>query len=272
VQQATVWAVPADQRLCPDEVACVGIVLRLVVANQGVSLHRVQEVAARVRDCRGLLLKGGVIGLRAAASVAFGSVQGGVGVCEDFVGICGSTLPEGVADAKADGAVFAFECHRFADLADDGFAHADQQRFAWGLREQNRKFVTTDAEYLPKGAEGRGEVRGHRLQNEVPSEMAEGVIDLFEVIQIHQHDAVTVCLGHRVEKLFRHLVKTSPVSQSSQDIVARVMFELVSCLLELFGALVVFGHVDVDADKAARPVTGLNVARKAADVPRFTVW
>ena len=186
---------PTDQRFDRQYLAGAQIQLGLVVQDELALFHGL----AQLFDERQLLLAAvDVLVVEDVRDVAqLGAVHGGVRAPHQpdaFGGVLGG---EGDADTRADLGAHLLQVEGLDDLGDDALGDAGR-RVGVGVDEQHRQFVTAEAKDRSGRRDGPHQARTQLTQQFVTGGMAEGVVDLLEVVQVDVEEGEGALLRPRV--------------------------------------------------------------------------
>ena len=242
--------VPTDERLQADEVPGAHLDDRLVLEEEPLRVERVlQRRAQRAAACH-RLFHAPLEDLDEAIAAGLGHIHGRVGVAQHLVRRLGCVPghPDGSGrDADAGGE----RRHADGELERLGQCHQDAARDrlgtnAVGVLQQERELVAAQPARGVLGAQDAGEALGDEAQQLVTGGMAERVVDVLEVVEIHEQGrdpAGAVAPDQRVRE---PIDEQDAVRQAGQRVVQRLVAQLVLEVLPV-------ADVDEDALRHGRP-------------------
>jgi hypothetical protein len=157
-------------------------------------------------------------------------------VAEQRVRIEGMVRIERDADAARDVEVELVDRDRVMEALDESFGDRDRRRVVRDVAHQDAELVSTEAGHQVFVPERPGEARTDGGEQLVPHMVAERVVDLLEVVEVHQHHGEAAAVRRRVLDRVPELhPEQEPVGQTGQMVVERLVLVLSLLLRQLLG-------------------------------------
>ncbi len=181
------------------------------------------------------------------ADAAHDRVHRRIGVTENVVG-GGAALGQGDADAVANGDFGPLQVDRLAKGGSDPFGQPGRGGQV-DVFEQQRELVATEPGHRVGAAHSRLQTPSHLLEQLVPGTVPESVVDLLEVVEVHeQHRAATAGAGSQGQGVLEAVKEQPAIGQPGERVVERQTLDLLLQRRAL-------GHVVASAeDGAQRPL------------------
>jgi hypothetical protein len=201
---------PAQQRFTGGTALGAQVVERLIVHLKGVRREGIApielQIAPRVRLHVHTLLKK----LPGTAAVQLAAVEGHIGVLQKQVGAIAIARCHGYADAGADHNLVPVDLERPAehihDLLGQGRTFIEvTQRIL-----QHDELVAAEARDHIGSAYDAAQPVGYRAELGVTTGVAQGVVDLLEVVEVHEQDGERAAPLQGGERGFGLIVQESP--------------------------------------------------------------
>ncbi len=126
---------------------------------------------------------------------------------------------EGDPDTGRNAACLSGERYRSLEAADDPLPQGETRRGIPQVRRQDGEFVAAHPHHRVPGPDLGQQSPRDRLQHGVAGGMAQGVVDILEIVEVHQDNPE---VGPRRLQAFGHLFQGAPVLQSGQGVGERL--------------------------------------------------
>ena len=195
--QAAVGLGPADQGLHADQLAGEGVHLGLVVEGQLAGLEGPAQAALEFEAFAVARRDAVVEEADLVAAALLGQVHGGVGVLDEGVAVGAVMGIDGDADAQGDGELVARQLEGPGHAAEHPLGGVFGQLGGVELVQHDHELVAAGPGDQVAVAQAAAQALGDRQQQLVAGRVAEGVVDVFEVVEVgDQHrDPVRLGLG-----------------------------------------------------------------------------
>ncbi len=201
-QPALGGVVPVDQRLAARDGGVGAAHLGLVEQLELAVLDRVAERHLELQLLEGVAAHGRGVEPEAVAPLPLGGVQGVLGVAQQGLGVLAVPGVDAGAQAGRDGELLASEIVGLRDRAEDPFRQLLDLVAAPHLPDQEDELVVSEpGQHVRAAAEGQ-QALGDAAQQEVADRVAEGLVDLLEVVEVEtQQRHLVLVRRDRVERL-----------------------------------------------------------------------
>jgi hypothetical protein len=126
--------------------------------------------------------------LGVGSPLAFDLVHGGVGLLEKLLGIVKAVAGEGDADAGGETDFNPSQEKGDGQSINDALGHKLGLGFVPEVLTQHDEFISGQAGQRVTGSHHAGDPAAHRDQQIISDLVTMGVVDLFEVVEIHKED------------------------------------------------------------------------------------
>ena len=217
---AEAWVPPADQGLDADHLLCRQIDLRLVLEEEFVARHRLQQAALQVHALLQLEVHVGGEKLERVLAEFLGPVHRGIGILQQRGTVSAVVREAGHPDAAAQLHRVTAQVQRFTDRVHqpfEGLAYRLVGR--WLIEQHDHEFVATQSHDGVGGPHGPGQARRHLDEQLVAHVVSEAVVDRLEVVQIHEGHGDMALVAFRVAQgLVQAVVEQGSVGQTRQHV------------------------------------------------------
>ncbi len=184
--EAELGMLPAQQRLDAHELLAVGVQLRLVVQQQLVALQRAAQCRLQLQLARRALLHAGREEAPRRLALVLGAVHRRVGVARQDLVVVAVRRIAGDADRHRHAQLVALHHARLGQALQQLAGH---QLGAGGVGagQQHGELVAAEAGHGVDLAQAALQAARDLAEQRVAHAVAEGVVDVLELVQIHEH-------------------------------------------------------------------------------------
>jgi hypothetical protein len=196
--QAAARVAPAQQRLGADQLAGLGVHLRLVVQHEALALDRLAQAVLEVEPLGDDLVHAlGVVGV-AAAALRLGVVHGGVGVADQDVGVGPVAREQGDADAHAHPVLALADPAGLGERVDD--LRGDPRRVVLPLDvgQRDQELVAAEPRQQVALAQRAEQALADVPQQLVAHGVAQRVVDALEAVEVEEQHGQALLVARRV--------------------------------------------------------------------------
>ncbi len=213
---------PAHQRLDPGHHVRLGIDDRLITQIHLAARQRVAQIVFECAADLGRLVQITRIETEPAAPVALGRIERQIGIAHQIVAGQSVERRNRHADRRPDDTAAALDRIGLRQAVDDVRRHVAQLAAIFEVGKNDLEFIAAQPADHFLVADDLEQPFGNLFEQRVAGRMAERVVDLFEAVEIEQHDRADALLlrkgGKRGVELFRNV---EPVGQPGQRIIQR---------------------------------------------------
>jgi hypothetical protein len=220
--------VPAQQRLHAGDAAVLEAHDGLVVELQLAGRDRALEVRAQFEAGEHALVHLGFEQAVAALAVALGDVHRGVGVADHLVGArVRLRVEHGDAEAAPQRELLVAGAQRHGQGLEHALGGVGGLLAGLDVLEQDRELVAAEAGGGVSAANARVEPARHLDQHLVARGVAQGVVDLLEVVEVEEEHGAPATLAARPDDGVAHaLGEQRAVGEPGDGVVERLVGEL----------------------------------------------
>ena len=186
VDDAQLGVLPAGERLHADDPARAQLGLRLVGEHQLAALDRVAQLGGEREPARAVVVLAG-LERRVAARGGLRGVHGDVGALDQRLDVMAVLGMARDADRAADLQRGGVDGERLAQAGEQALGDLVGGLGADRVVQEDPELVAAEPRDGVAGAQRRAQPRGDLLQQPVALVVAERVVDLLEVVEVHQH-------------------------------------------------------------------------------------
>jgi hypothetical protein len=209
--------------------------LRLVVKNEVPVLDRSSKLGDEAESGGAVIVTIGFVDL-VPATRGFGVVHRHVGPLHQGVDIVAVVREERESDACIDLDLQAFQQEGLAKSGADLVRNCHRVRGRGKSMQEHGEFVAAQASHRVAAAQCALEASCCLLEEVIPGVVAQRVVDVFEAVQVHQHDPahrlVPLCAQ---ERLGHAVAEQDAVRQGREAVVQSLVFVLSGLTLQLLG-------------------------------------
>ena len=215
--------VPAHERLDADDAAGHDVGLGLVVQLELLVLERGAQLAGEREAARRVVVLLRLVEREAAAGL-LGRVHGDVGALDQDLDVVAVVGVAGDADRAAHLERQPVDHERLAQRGLEDLGHRLGVVGAEHVGQQHAELVAAEAGHGVGGAQRRLEALGDLLEQHVAVVMAERVVDLLEVVEVHDHHgrAAVAALGG-AHGLLDAVAEQHAVREAGERVVQRLV-------------------------------------------------
>ena len=192
--QAVFGVMPADQRLGPGDEAIGQAHLGLVEHDHLAVVEGRPHPAHQCELRRAVLIHLRGVQLEAPARL-LGRVHRDIGAAQERLGVRALLRVQRDADRARHVERQPFHHHRPLELLQQTRSHPERDALVGDIGQQDAELVTTQARHDVVFAEYGGKTRADLSQELVTEVVTKRVVDLLEMVEVHQHDGDTAAPG-----------------------------------------------------------------------------
>ena len=222
--QAVARVRPAQQRLDAGHLPQTQVYQRLVVQEEATAGKGVAKLLRQRQMVGTVRVERNIVECISAARV-LGGIHCHIGVGQQGGRVAPVLWEEGDADASRHVGTIALQLSRSGQCPTDPPDH-HQGGLPISAGEKNGEFVATQTCHSVRGAQHLLHPACHRLEQPIPHLMAQGVVHLFEAVQVQQAEGQRGCgaLGS-LERRIQPVVEQGTIGQAGQAVVQRLMLQ-----------------------------------------------
>ena len=206
-------------------------------AQQVGELDAVQQLFAEFRPVQRVLI----------TPFTLGHVHRGIGVTQQLASLVAMLGSQGDADAGRGRKHVAGQLHRFVERLDQ--LVGDQHHLVVAVQlQQHDEFVAAPARHQISLAQGTHQARGDLLQQRIADVVAEGIVDLLEVVQVDEQQRQAAIVMLMLQGALQALLELQTIGQLGQHVETRQMAQMIG-----------------------RPPPLADIAQRQHQMPRLTV-